>query len=76
MDCNPLAPLSMGFPRKDTGVGCISFSSGSSYPRIEPVSPAWQVDSLPLSHLEALLENNLERFEVLKSKSLRKLSEW
>ena len=24
------APLSMGFPRKNTGVGCISFSRGSS----------------------------------------------
>jgi len=29
----------------------ISFSRGSSDPGIEPVSPAWQVDSLPLSHL-------------------------
>ena len=28
----------------------ISFSRGSSQPRIKPVSPALQVDSLPLSH--------------------------
>ena len=27
------APLSMGFPRQNTGVGCISFSRGSSQPR-------------------------------------------
>ena len=27
------APLSMGFPRKNTGMGCISFSRGSSPPR-------------------------------------------
>ena len=29
----------------------ISFSRGSSLLGIKPVSPAWQVDSLPLSHL-------------------------
>ena len=40
------APLSMGFPRQEywSGLPCPP-------PRIEPVSPAWQVDSLPLSHL-------------------------
>ena len=30
-----------------------SFSRGSSNPSIQPVSSAWQVDSLPLSHLES-----------------------
>ena len=29
----------------------ISSSGGSSHPGIKPTSPAWQVDSLPLSHL-------------------------
>ena len=29
----------------------IAFSRGSSNPGTEPMSPAWQVDSLPLSHL-------------------------
>ena len=29
----------------------IPFSRRSSWPRIEPVFPAWQVQSLPLSHL-------------------------
>ena len=33
MDCSPQAPLSMGFPSKNTGVHCISFSRGSSLPR-------------------------------------------
>ena len=28
----------------------ISFSRGSSDPGIEPTSPAWQADSLPLNH--------------------------
>ena len=31
----------------------ISFSRGSLQPRIEPTSPLWQADSLPLSHREA-----------------------
>ena len=30
-----------------------SFSRGSSNPRIKPLSSAWQVDSLPLSHLRS-----------------------
>ena len=30
---------SCDFPGKDTGVGAISYSRGSSWPRIEPVSP-------------------------------------
>ena len=36
----PQAPLSMGFPSKILGVGCHSFSRGSSRPGIEPVFPA------------------------------------
>ena len=34
------APLSMGFPSKNTGVGCMSSSRGSPNPGIKPVSPA------------------------------------
>ena len=45
------ALLSMGFPRQEYCSG-LSFSSPGDllYLRIEPVSPALQVDSLPLSH--------------------------
>ena len=32
---------------KNTGVGSLSFSKGSSDPAIEPISPTSQVDSLP-----------------------------
>ena len=40
------------FPGKDTAVGCHSLLQGI-FPIQEshPVSPAWQADSLPLSHL-------------------------
>ena len=48
------APLSMGFPRQEYWSG-LSFPSPGDlpYPGIEPVSPEWQVDSLPLSHLRS-----------------------
>ena len=46
MDCSLPVPLSMGFPRILEWVA-ISFSRGSSQPRIEPASPALQTDSLP-----------------------------
>ena len=43
------APLSMGFSRQDTGVGCHALLQGifSINPGIESGSPALQVDSLP-----------------------------
>ena len=44
------APLSKGFPSKNTGVGCHFLLEGISQPRTKPVSPALQVDSLSLSH--------------------------
>ena len=46
------APLSMGFPRQEYWCG-LPFPSpeGLPNPGIKPTSPAWQVDSLPLSHL-------------------------
>ena len=45
------APLSMGFPRKDTGVGCHALLQGifptqGSYPHLLHLLH-WQVDSLP-----------------------------
>ena len=47
-------PLSMGFSRQEHGSG-LPFPSPEDLPNpgIEPASPAWQVDSLPLSHLES-----------------------
>ena len=46
------APLSMGFPRQEHWRG-LPFPTPEDLPNsgIEPASPAWQVDSLPLSHL-------------------------
>ena len=45
------APLSIGFPRQEYWSG-LPFPPPRdlSGPRMEPTSPAWQVDSLPLSH--------------------------
>ena len=41
----------MGFPRQEYWSGLPSPPSGDLLdPRIEPASPAWQVDSLPLNH--------------------------
>ena len=46
------APLFMGFPRLEYWSGLLFPSSGDlPDPGVEPNSPAWQVDSLPLSHL-------------------------
>ena len=45
------APLSMGFPRQEYRSGFPFLSPGDlPDPRIEPRSPAWQEDALPLSH--------------------------
>ena len=56
--CNPMdcsvalhAPLSMGFPRWEYWNGLPFPPPGDlPDPGTEPVSPAWQADSLPLSH--------------------------
>ena len=46
------APTSVGFPRQEYWSGLPFPSPGDlPDPGIEPVSPAWQADSLPLSHL-------------------------
>ena len=45
------APLSRDFPGKNTEVGCHFLSPGDlPDPGIKPKSPAWQADSLPLTH--------------------------
>ena len=46
------APLSMEFSRQEHWSG-LPFSSPGNLPdpEIQPESPAWQADSLPLSHL-------------------------
>ena len=38
----------------------ISFSRGSSQPRVEPVFHVWQADSLPQSHLRSPKSNMLQ----------------
>ena len=49
------APLPMGFPGKNTGVGCYFLLQGI-YPaqRSNPHLLHWQVDSLPPNHWEAV----------------------
>ena len=39
------------FPGKNTGVGCHFLLGDLPDPGIEPASPAWQADSLPVSRL-------------------------
>ena len=50
------APESMGFPRQEYWHGLPFPSPGISSRPVSLMSPAWQVDSLPLSHLESLGE--------------------
>ena len=52
MDVACQASLSLGFPRQEYWSGLPFPSSGDvPNPGIESTSPAWQVNSLPLSHL-------------------------
>ena len=51
----------MGFSGKNSGVGCHFLLQGilliqGSDPGIEPAFPAWQEDSLPLSHIVFLMQ--------------------
>ena len=49
------APLSVGFSRQEYWSGCHCLFQGSlPDPEMEPISPAWQADSLLLSHLGSL----------------------
>ena len=54
------APQSMGFPRQEYWSG-LPFPFPRDLPNlgIKPVSPIWQADSLPLSHLRHLLADGL-----------------
>ena len=55
------APLSMGFPKWEFWSGLPLPSPGDRPdPAIEPVSPALQTDSLPLSHLGSLIHKHPE----------------
>ena len=56
------APLSMGFTRQEYWSG-LSFPSPGDLPGIKPVSPAWQMDSLPLSHLRSPDLSSLQIFK-------------
>ena len=52
------APLSVGFPRQEYWSGFPFPSPGDlPDPGIEPTSPSWQVDPLPLSHLRRSYHN-------------------
>ena len=52
MDCSPPGSSVHGISQaRILKMIAISFSRGSSPSVIEPMSPAWQADSLPLSHL-------------------------
>ena len=57
MDCSCQAPLSTGFSRQDTGVGCHGLLQGTlPNPGIDPVSlasPALQADCLLVSYWES-----------------------
>ena len=61
VDCSCQAPLSMDFPGKNTGVGCHSLLQGifpdPGIVPLSPVSPALQVDSLPLSYQGSPVKN-------------------
>ena len=54
MDCGPQSPLSLEFPRQEYW-SWLPFPPPGDLPDpgIELGSPAWQADSLPLSHSEA-----------------------
>ena len=63
MDCNLPAPLSVGFPSQEYWSG-LSFPSPGDLPSpgIEPEPPAWQADSLLLSHQGSLLYKRTSPF--------------
>ena len=78
--CNPMAyiayraPLSKGFPKQEYWRWLLFPSPGDlPDPGNETTSPAWQVDSLPLSHLGSPM---LEERGVWYCWTVRKLCVW
>ena len=71
VDCSPPGSSVHGISQARIPEGvAISYSRGSSDPGIKPVSlvsPAWQVDSLPLFHLGSPLKDYLNTKDVLRS---------
>ena len=51
MDCSPLGPGPWDSPRKNAGAGCYFLFQETFSTQGSNLSPAWQVDSLPLSHV-------------------------
>ena len=72
--CDPMdvAPLSMGFPRQEYWNG-LPFPSPGDLPDlgIKLVSPAWQADSLTLSHLGRKLVTAQPKHIQLQRKTTR-----
>ena len=61
-------PLSMGFPRQEYWSGLPILSPEElPDPGIEPISPALQVDSLPLSHLGSPSVGSTHRLNLRNS---------
>ena len=56
INCSPPGSAVPGFPRQEYWSG-LPFSSPGDIPDpgVEHMSPAWQVDSLPLSHLGSIV---------------------
>ena len=66
------APLSMGFLRQEYWSGLPFPPPGDlPHPGMEPASPAWQVDSLPLSHLGSPFSQLVSFFLVSREACIR-----
>ena len=59
----PRLLLSWDTPGKNTGEGCHFLLQGI-FLEIKPMSPAWQMDSLLLSHLESLKSSLISTFKI------------
>ena len=64
--CDPMAPLSMGFSRQEHW-RWLPFPSPGDLPSpgIEPMSPALQADSLPLSYQGSIQNIHNIKFTIL-----------
>ena len=77
MDCSPPAPQSVWFPRQEYWSGLPCPPPGDlAEPGIESVSPALQVDTLPLSHQGSPLELFLTLTSSLLGISSKKKIIW